>query len=158
MPPSDPLRLQILNRFETVLNAIETGDNYFYTPHKVSKHPISYELAKNGPLYMVLLAEEGGPIKFSGTNLYDGEFIVSVQGIVFDRSNLGQKLINATADIQRAINEDSKSGASGSLGALAHQVITKNFAEVGYFSADKDDFAVFEQKYQVTISGDFGEL
>ena len=158
MPPSDPLRLQILNRFETVLNAIETGDNYFYTPHKVSKHPISYELAKNGPLYMVFTGEEGGPIEFAGTDLYDEKFTVSVQGIVFDRADLISKLEKAIRDVRKAVNDDSKSGAAGSLGVLAHQTIAERSPEVGYFSADKDDFAVFEQKYQVTISGDFGQL
>ena len=53
MAPSNPLRLQIADRFKTVLAAIEAGDNYFYTPHKVEKFPLDYELAKYGNLYQV---------------------------------------------------------------------------------------------------------
>lgn len=158
MPPTDPLRLQVADRFVTVLNAIEAGDDYFYKPHKVAKIPIDYENAKNGPLYMIFTGEEPGTIEFAGTDLYDESFFITVQGIVHDRTDLVSKVEKAIRDVRRAINEDSKSGVSSTLGTLADETISTESPEIAYFSAERDDFALFEQKFRVLISGDFGEL
>lgn len=158
MAPSDPLRLQVADRFVTVLNSIEAGDNYFYKPFKVAKIPIPFEDAKNGPLYMVFTGEEPGTIEFAGTDLYNETFIISVQGIIHDRTDLVSRLERAIRDIRKAINGDTKSGSAGTLGVLTDECIPPESPEIAYFSKERDDFAVFEQKYRVLINGDFGEL
>jgi len=154
MAPSEPLRLTVLKRFETVLNAITAGDNYFYTPHKVDKHPISYELAKYGPLYQVFSGDEAGPVDQVGVGhrVQDETFYVRVQGIVYDRTDLTTKLEKCLADVRKAVNDDAVSAASGSLGALTVQVRMDESAEMGYFSDTEDDFALFNQRWRVHIT------
>jgi len=157
--PTDPLRLQVLDRFETVLNSIEAGIDYFYTPHKVSQDPIPYEQAKYGPLYQAFMAEETtGEIVVSGRENYDETFYVSVEGVVHSRSKLGAMMEKAIRDVRYAIDQDSKSGVAGSLGVLGIQVRIDESPEVAYFSKNKDNFAVFEQKFRAQITGDFGDL
>lgn len=157
--PSDPLRLQVLDRFETVLNSIEAGTNYFYTPHEVSKSPIAYELAKHGPLYQALVTEDAtGEIVITGRENYDETYYISVEGVVHDRADLGTKLEKAIRDVRYAIDQDAKSSAVGSLGALTVQVRIDGSPDVAYFSEKRDDFAVFEQMFRIQITGDFGVL
>lgn len=153
MPPADPKRLQVADRYETVLNTIEAGDNYFFTPHEVAKKLLDYEDAKNGPLYMVLSESEGN-IEFSGHELFDETFHISVHGIVHDRNDLVAKVEKAIRDIRKAINDDSKSSAADSLMNLCEQVRIDDPPEVDYF----EDFGFFRQRFRNQISGDFGEL
>jgi len=156
---TDPLRLQVADRFETVLNAIVAGDDYFYTPHKVAKIPLSYELAKYGNLYEVFTGEDVGSIEITGRENYDETFYVSVVGTVFDRADLVTKVEKAIRDIRRAIDVDAKSPAAGSLGAsMTVQVRIDESPAISYFSEDKDSFAQFDQKFRVQITGDFGDL
>jgi hypothetical protein len=157
--PSDPLRLQVLDRFETVLASIEAGTNYFYTPHIVSKQPIKYELAKNGNLYQTFVTEDAtGPIVISGRENFDETYYISVEGVVHDRADLGTKIEKSIRDIRYVIDQDSKSSTAGTLGVLGVQVRIDESPEIAYFSEKKDDFAVFEQRFRVQITGDFGVL
>jgi hypothetical protein len=153
MPPTDPKRLQVADRFETVINAITAGDNYFFTPHKVAKKLLEYGDAKYGPLYMIL-DDSGGEIVFSGHELFDETFYISVHGIVHDRDDLVTAVEKAVRDVRRAVNEDSKSTASGSLMNITEQVRIDEPPELDYF----EDFAFFRQRFRNQISGDFGEL
>jgi hypothetical protein len=153
MPPTDPKRLQVADRYETVLNAITASNDYFFTPHEVAKKLLEYENAKHGPLYMVLSESEGN-IGFSGHELFDETFYISVHGIVHDRDDLVTKVEKAVRDVRRAINEDSKSTAAGTLMNLCEQVRIDEPPEIDYW----DDFAFFRQRFRNQISGDFGEL
>lgn len=156
--PTDSLRLQVLDRFEAVLDSIEAGTDYFYTPHKVSKSPIPYELAKHGPLYQIFLAEDVGNIPITGRENYDETYYISVEGVVHDRADLGTKIEKAIRDVRYAIDLDSKSAIAGTLGVLAVQIRIDESPEVAYFSEKHDNFAVFDQKFRVHITGDFGVL
>lgn len=151
--PTDPKRLQVADRYETVLNAIEAGDNYFFTPHEVAKRLLEYENAKHGPLYMVLSESEGN-IVFSGHELFDETFYISVHGIVHDRDDLVTAVEKAICDVRLAINEDSKGTTGSSLGVMCEQVRIDEPPEIDYW----DDFAFFRQRFRNQISGDFGEL
>jgi hypothetical protein len=68
------------------------------------------------------------------------------------------KLIKHLADVQKAINDDTKSGAgAGSLGVIA------DYAKVGIAETDDgmlagEGLAAFKLSVQVQISGDWGEL
>ena len=159
MPPSDPLRLQVADRFVTVLTTIEAGDNYFYTPHKVAKIPLDYEKAKYGNLYQVFTGEDAGSIAdYYQHEVYDETFYISVIGIVHDRADLVSKVEKAVRDVRYAIDQDSKSGAAGSLGVLTVQVRIDESPMMEYFSEERDSFAQFDQKFRVHITGDIGDL
>ena len=155
--PSDPLRLQVANRFVTVLEAITAGSDYFYTPFEVIKRIILPEEANGTPTYMVV-PEGGGNIDFSGTNLYDEKYKLVVHGIVEDNVDIVTKMERAIRDIRKAINDDSKSGAAGSLGVLCVQVRVLETVETdgGAFSVIGKGY--FAQPFDIEISGDFGEL
>lgn len=157
MAPSEPLRLTVLKRFETILGAISAGDTYHYTPHKVDKHPIPYELAKYGPLYQIFSGDEAGPVDQAhrGHGIYSETFHVNIQGFVHDRTDLTTKLEKALADVREAVNTDALSAATGSLGAITDQVRMDESAESGYFSDTEDDFALFNQRWRVEITGTY---
>ncbi len=160
MAPTNPLSQQCIDRIVTVLAAITAGDNYFYTPFDVIKEYMIWREAKltaDKPLYMVARAS-GGVITYIGENLYELEFMISVQGYVQDPSDAVTRLCRAIRDIQKAINDDSKSETAGTLGALAAAVTMEESPETdnGYFSPE--DVGWFDQRIRVRIDGDFGEL
>ena len=154
MPPStDPLRLQVLDRFYTALEAIRAGDDYYYTPHKVAKAMLSFENAKYGPLYMTLPESDGELFDESDMH-YTETFHVSVKGIVHDRADLGTILEKAIRDVRYAIDQDARSSTAGTLGVLCDLVSIDEPPDVDYF----DDFGFFEQRFRVQISGDYRTL
>jgi len=156
--PNDPLRLQVADRFKTVLAAITAGSSYFYTPHKVSKFPLEYEIAKYGPLYQVFPGEEPGAAKIIGRESYDETFYISVIGIVHDHSDLVSKMEKAVRDVRYAIDLDSKSAMAGTLGVLCVQVRIDESPVMEYFAEERDGFGQFDQKFRIQITGDFGDL
>lgn len=160
MTPIDPLALQIIDRIITALKAIKAGDDFFYTPYDVAKKFVHWEEAKvkaSRPLYMVF-RDSGGSIEFAGTNLYDEHWFINVKGYVKHNSDTVTPLEKAIRDIQKAINDDSKSSDAGSLGRLGIQVIFEEppTTDNGYLSSQ--GFGFFEQRVKVISTGDFGEL
>ena len=157
MPPSASLRIQVINRVVAVLQAIVAGADYFYTPYAVVKKYLTESELKGYPTYMVF-ASTGGNIEIASTNLYDETFMVSIKGWVSDPADTVTKVENAVRDIRRAINEDSKLGTAGSLGALTVEVRIEEPPDTddGYWSIA--NLGWFDQRIRVTISGDFGEL
>lgn len=160
MPPVDPLSLKVIDRVVVVLKAITAGSDFFFTPYDVIKKFVHWEEAnvKAGkPLYMVF-RDSGGMIEFAGTDLYDEHFYLNVKGYVKDNSDTVTPLERAIRDIRKAINDDSKSAAAGSLGALGIQTIFEEPPETdnGYLSVE--GFGFFDQRVKIITSGDFGEL
>lgn len=160
MPPTNPLTQQIIERIITVLKAIVAGDNYFYTPYDVAKKFVHWEEARltpDKPHYMIF-RDSGGSIEFAGTNQYDETWYINIKGYVKDNSDTVTKLERAIRDIRKAINDDSKSAAAGSLGALGIQTIFEEPPETdnGYLSVE--GFGFFDQRVKIITSGDFGEL
>lgn len=160
MAPTDPLSQQCIDRIVIILGAITAGDNYFYTPFDVIKEFLIWrdaKLTKDKPLYMVSRGS-GGVITQIGEHLYELEFIISIQGYVQDPSDAVTRLCRAVRDVQKAVNDDSKSEDTGTLGDLAAAVTMEESPETdnGYFSPE--DVGWFDQKVRVRIDGDFGEL
>ena len=160
MAPTNPLSQQCIDRIVVVLAAITAGDNFFYTPFDVIKEYMIWREAKltaDKPLYMVARAS-GGVITQIGEHLYEMEFYVSVQGYVQDPSDAVTRLCRAIRDIQKAINDDSKSEVAGTLGELSAAVTMEESPETdnGYFSPE--DVGWFDQRIRIRIDGDFGEL
>jgi len=160
MSPTAPLSLRIIERIITVLKAIVAGDDYFYTPYAVEKKFVHWEEASvkaDKPLYMVF-RDSGGRTEFAGTDLYDEHWFINIKGYVKHNSDTVTPLERAIRDIQKAINDDSKSGAAGSLGALGVQTTFEEppTTDNGYLSSQ--GFGYFEQRVKVISTGDFGEL
>jgi len=157
-PATNPKRLQVIDRIVTVLKAIVTGDNYFYTPYDVTKRFVHWAEAKGFPLYMVHSAS-GGTIVYAGEQQYDESFYVSVKGIVQDQNDTISKLEKAIRDIRKAINDDSESTAAGSLGTLCVQVRIDEPPETdnGYLQLE-GGFGFFDQRIHIQITGEYGEL
>ena len=161
MAPAIPLRLQVINRIVAVLQAIVAGADYWYTPDPgaVVKRFVLWTEAVHFPTYMVFTGS-GGKIELSGAagddSEYTEDFYVSVKGIVKDSVDTITRLENCIADIRKAIDADSRSGAAGSLGALAVEVRIEESPETddGYLSLE--GFGFFDQKVRVSIAGVMG--
>lgn len=159
-PATDPLTQQAIERIVTVLAAITTGASYFYTPAAVIKRFVHWREASFGPdnpLYMVF-RDSGGGIGYIGHELYCEDWNINVKGYVQDNNDTVTKLERAIRDIRKAINDDSKSEAAGSLGALAAAVTIEEPPETdnGYLSLE--GFGFFDQRIRIRTDGDFGEL
>jgi len=157
--PATPLRLQVINRIVAVLQGISTGATYFYTPGAVVKRFVHWAEAVDFPTYMVFTGS-GGKVELSGAagdeSEYTEDFYVSVKGIVKDSVDTVTRLENSIADIRKAIDADSRSGAAGSLGVLAVEVRIEDSPETddGYLSLEGMGF--FDQKIRVSIAGVMG--
>ena len=159
MAPTAPIRVTVINRILTVLGAISAGDTYFYTPHKTveDSEGVDFALAKNGPLYILFLGEGESAIDVVGRETYDETFYPIIRGVVHARSGIITKMLKSNKDVRKAIDTDSKSGAAGSLGALCVQVRIDESPEWFYFE-DSMEFAGFDQRIRVQITGDLGDL
>jgi hypothetical protein len=156
--PTNPLRLQVIDRVVAVLAAIVAGSNYFFTPFEVVKRFKHWNECHGFPTYMVF-TDSGGAVELSGVpDLYTENFYVNVKGYVQDNSDTVTKLEQAIRDIRKAIDVDSKSAAAGSLGALADEVRIEKSPDTdnGYLSLE--GFGFFDQQIRVMIEGTYGEL
>jgi len=160
--PATPLRLQVVERICAVLQAIVAGPDYWYTPDAgaVIKRMMVLEEIVHFPTYMVFSGEAEGDIECSGAAGDDSEytqaFTVTVKGVVKDSLDTVTPLERCLADVRKAIDADSRSGAPGSLGALCVQCrIEKSpWTDDGEFSFW--GFGAFSQKITVWIAGPMG--
>jgi hypothetical protein len=158
--PADPKSLQVVDRIVSVLKNVVAGADYFYTlGDNVIRGTQSFREITSFPYDLVYLASDsqepehqldGTVIKYLSIRV-DGY----VDGGVEDDSIA--MLIKHLRDVERAINEDSKSTAVGSLGQIA------DYAHVGQAITDEgmmagDGLAGFSLSVLVAISGEWGEL
>ena len=158
--PNDPRRLVIVDRIVEALSLIRSGDDYFYTPHKVQKRFVHWAEVKGFPLYMVHTAT-GGHLDLSGHNLFEETFYISVKGYISDKQDTVTKLERAIRDVRYCIDQDSKdrltSGALGTLGWIFQiRIDDPPETDNGYLSLEGIGF--FDQRIRAHISGNFGEL
>lgn len=160
MPPADRLIDKVRERFIAVLSAITAGSDYYYTPYAIRRRftlPEEFDGTTDKPVYSVFLSG-GGSSGFAGHEIYKHTFYMIVQGIIKDAIDPGKKVIRAIGDVQKAINNDSKSGASGSLHDICVQVRIDEPAETddGYLSVI--NLGYFEQKFRCEVWGNYGEI
>ena len=158
--PADPKTLQVLDRVVVVLQEIVAGDDYFYTPGGVIKGIVAYDTITSFPGDMVYLGSEHQAPEYH----LDGTVLkfptVQIEGYVdaTGEEDTITRLIKHLADVQRAVNEDSKSGAGpDSLGVIA------DYARVGIAETDDgmlagEGRAGFKLSIQCCVSGEWGEL
>lgn len=157
--PTTPKRLQVLDRVVAVLKAIHEGTDYFYSAYEVTKRARHFNECGGFPTYMVFMNGEAEPEQH-----LDSENVVkmtlSVSGWVdLELGEPQSKLLKCIRDVEKAIDTDAKSTASGSLGVLcANGLVDVGAVETdnGGFSAD--GFAAFTQTITVQIMGQWGEL
>ncbi|MBE3131369.1 MAG: hypothetical protein IMZ54_11740 [Acidobacteria bacterium] len=160
--PTDPKSLQVIDRIVEVLNDIVGGGPaYFHTPGGAIKGFVHYSTVTKFPYYMV--AFEGAserPVPM-GDNQYHQTLAVSIKGWVdLEKGESVSKLLRCIRDVQKAVNEDTKSGAGAdSLGVLACQCdIDTTEADSGFLAIEGRGFGYFDQRVVVVIEGDWGEL
>jgi len=155
-PAADPKRLLVLNRFVTVLKAITAGASYFYTPYDVQNKFYHFNEVPGYPLYMVF-TEDGQQPEEAGHELYDETFSITVNAYVQHSTNAEAVKERCLRDVRKAINDDTKNPAAGSLSALTVRVqVGKTETDNGIYSIA--DAAFFSQEFIVMISGDYGEI
>lgn len=152
--PAAPLRLQIVDRIVTVLAAITAGASYFYKPAQVLKRLVAIEDCSGWPTLMVFPVS-GGPIESIGPDRYDEAMEVLIKGYVKDDADPVTVLERCLRDVRKAINDDARSGAAGSLGVLATNFEFPSSPEVEF---SIDGFGGFDQRLRMTITGAFGVL
>jgi hypothetical protein len=153
--PNSPYRLQILDRFVTVLKAVTGGDNYFYTPAEVTHNFAHWAEVKSYPAYLVYTGESE-EAEIAGTSLYNETFFITVEGWISDATDPVRRLELCLRDVRKAINEDSKSSATGSLGQMTDETMVSDLQAIS-FKTDSP-LASFQQRFRVRVTGDFGEL
>jgi len=155
--PTDPKRLLIRDRIETVLAAITAGADYFFTTVKVFKIDILEVNCPGYPCYSVH-PDSGGQLAADSDNSLDETFYLNVKGMVKDMADPGAAVIQASRDVRKALDDDFRSGLAGSLGTLAIRIrfpeppVTDN----GLFSGGGLGF--FELRVEILITGDYGSL
>ena len=159
-PGTNPLTQQIIERIITVLEAITTGSDFFYTPTAVTKRFVHWREASftaDKPYYMVF-RDSGGEINYIGDNNYRADYFINVKGYVKDNNDTVTRLERAIRDVCKAINDDSKGETAGSLGIIAAAVTIEEPPETdnGYLSLEGIGF--FDQRIRIRIDGEFGEL
>lgn len=156
--PTTPLRVKVIDRFVAVLGAMTDGTKFNYKAYEVGKRLKNFNECAGFPTYMVFISAMSGPPVAHLDNEYDEAMVVSVQCWV--DMELGEpttKMAKCLRDVQKAINDDSKSTDVGSLGQLSASL------DVGTYETDNGGFsaqgvAFFEQQFVVHIVGDWGEL
>jgi len=120
--PDSPKRLQVIDRIVSVLQSIQAGTDYFYTPGSVSKRFVHWSEAPGYPCYMVF-SGSGGVIEATAQAVpyveHTETFEVSIKGYVKDDTDTVSMMEKCLVDIKKAIYADFRSRASGSLGNLA---------------------------------------
>jgi hypothetical protein len=157
--PTTPLRLQVIDRAVTVLQAISAGTSYFYTPYAVQKRLMHWKECGGFPTYMIFMSRSEEPERHLD-NEYMTAYTISVQGWVdLEMGEPQSKLCKCIRDVEKAINEDSKSTTAGSLGALA----SNGLVDIGAVETDNggfslEGFAFFEQLVSIKLIGDWGDF
>ncbi|UCD07619.1 MAG: hypothetical protein JSW41_01465 [Candidatus Aenigmatarchaeota archaeon] len=153
MPPADPKRLKAINRVQTVLKAIQAGDNYFKTPYEVVKRALTEEECRGFPTYQVF-ADIGEGVQFAGYHLYNEKMTIFVFGICSHHEDPVTENERCIRDIRKAIKDDSQSSAPESLKGMGCITDIKECPVTGY----QGTYGFLRQKINIEFSGDFGEL
>lgn len=154
--PADPLRLTVINRFVTVLQAITAGATYFYTPFGVAREDDPLQV--NGTPWYSVSTLPGGSVADGMDYYFDESFVVCVKGVVQDNSDVVSVREKALRDVRQAIMTDAKLGTVGALGALGALVQIQKPAGTFYAVASGDFYGFFDQEFLVTIKGTWTAL
>lgn len=153
--PEKSKRLQVLERVEAVLRAIVAGEKYNYTPALVSRRFIHWSELNAFPAYSISSAS-GGKIDISSIGRpeveWTEEFYISIKGVVQDNSDTMTKIENCIEDIRKAILEDARNPAAGSLLnlTLAVDIDEPPMTDDGYLSLEGYGFFDLRVKFTIT--------
>ena len=156
--PTLPKRLQVIERIIDVLETISSGSNYFLTPYEVNRRFKHWDEISGSPTYSVH-SDSGGEIVAHIDSNYDETFYVVVKGVIDNMDDPVGTLEKSIRDVQKAINADSINRTdTASLSYIATHVKIADPPDTDNGNLSINGKAYFEQRIQITISGDFGEL
>lgn len=154
--PTDPKRLQIIDRVVYVLRTISAGTDYFFTFMTVCK---GFERAPQGFPACVVFPVSGGQIQHFSDGQHDETFYLVAHGIVQDVGDVVTPLERALYDVRKALKNDMKPEAgAGSLGTLATDMLIDEPPEIDYDQEGALFMSYFDQRVGFIISGEFGEI
>ena len=157
---TSPKRLLVIDRCVAVLKAIDPSLGFFYPAYAVQKRLMHFKECGGFPTYMVFMGAASGAPEAHLDNEYVETLAISIQGWVdMELGEPQSKLCKCIRDVQKAINDDSKSVTAGSLGVLC----ANGMCDIGGVETDNggfslEGFAFFEQTVSVKLVGDWGEL
>ena len=153
---AEPKRIQVRDRFITVLESMRAEDGYCYTPDLVTKSPIEY--AKNpGKIRLIAYTDEGGEI-INHSGAVDETFYVAVEGYIENLSDPNLVAERVLQDIRKVIDADAKNPSAGYLGGLCLQVVMDESVNVDNEMAT-ERINRFNQRFRCMITGaDFSGL
>ena len=155
--PTLPKRLQAIERIIDVLKAISAGSNYFYSAYEVNRRFKHWDELNGSPTYSVH-TDSGGELVELTDHKYDETFVVVVKGVIDNMDDPVGTLEKCIRDVRTAIDADSFHGGTGTLSRLAVRTRIAGPPDTDNGNLSLIGKAYFEQRIEITISGDFGEL
>jgi len=153
-PSAEPKRLQIIERWVTVLKAMRQGDGYWYTASEVVKQIVHEREVTAFPFYMVEYESSPGPPKSNLNHGFTEDLAVIVKGACdHEAGDTTTKLERCIRDVRTAIDADTSSGVAGSLGALG-VIVTIDALEIEH----DEKYGYFNQRFIAHIRGDWRSL
>jgi hypothetical protein len=111
MPPSEPIRQQLIAKIVTRLQGIAAGGTYWYTPCEVAQDWRSFteipKLAQDRPFYGVIEGDENNEYNTFGPTI-STKLIVIIVGWITDQKDRRRALNRAIGDVQKAIFSDAE--------------------------------------------------
>lgn len=153
---ADPKRIQVRDRFITVLDSIRAEDGYFYTPDMVTKKVVEFYKGP-GKKRLIAYPDEGGEI-VNHSGAVDETFYMMVHCTVENYDDPHEVAEKVLQDIRRAIDADAKNPNSGYLGGICLQVVMDESANM-FTEMAAEGYVEFMQRFRCQITGaDFGGL
>jgi hypothetical protein len=162
-PSALPLRLQIINRVVTALQAITAGANYWFTPTQVVKHYVPIEEIQGAITYMVYAGTGEGQVTLEGvsgpSSFFWEDVFVTIHGTVRADKDTAEIVAKCIRDVRKAIDADAIDKTTA--GALGQLTVTCTMFKApttdnGWFS--KMSFAEFEIQLVAKTEGTYADL
>ena len=158
-PATIPLRLQVVDRIVTVLKMMDgPSADFWFKPYDATKRTMHFKECGGFPTYMVSLNASQSPEEH-----LDSEYVetMSISIKCFVNTELGEaqtKLLKCLRDVQKAINDDSRSTDPGSLGQLTSGAVDMGGVETDSGYLTLEGFAFFDLTITCKLVGDWGQF
>lgn len=155
--PAEIKRVLILDRVVDVLKAFREGASYFTTAASVEKRYTHWKEVTRGPALSVHVDSEGERKPELGDRITE-TFFLNVKGVVLDEDDPATAIAHVARDVCYAIDQDFRSGVSGSLGTLCINVFFDEppTTDNGYLSPQGK--GQFEQRVRMIVRGTIGTI
>lgn len=153
---ADPKRIQVRDRFFTVLDGIRAEDGYFYTPDMVTKNMTDF-FKGPGKKRLTVYPDMGGNI-VNHSGAVDETFYMTVHGIIENYDDPHEVAERMLQDLRHAIDTDAKNPSTGYLGGICLQVVMDESVDMNT-GFPEEERVTFLQRFRCQITAsDFSGL